>query len=90
MDTALLETWQFEHDMCERVGRQFRCVGDALAWRVFGFQRKHIIALCQNAPPGIMAGKEGLPAELTASRPLLSQKCSVRPSRPGGAIDADA
>jgi hypothetical protein len=62
-DLALLETWQLEHDMCERIARQFRCVGDALAWRVFGFQRKYIIALLQNAPPGVMAGKEGLAAE---------------------------
>lgn len=66
MDTGLLETWQLEHEVCERVARQFRCVGDALAWRVFGFQRKHIIALCQNAPPGVMAGKEGVAAELEA------------------------
>ena len=64
LDTALMETWQLEHDICERVARQYRCVGDALAWRVFGFQRKQIIALCQNASPGVMAGKKGLPAEL--------------------------
>lgn len=63
-DTALLETWEFEREMCERVARQFRCVGDALAWRVFGFERRNIIALCQNAPPGIWAGKAGAAAEL--------------------------
>lgn len=63
-DPARLETWQLEHDVCERVARQYRCVGDALAWRVFGFQRRHIIALCQNEPPGVMAGKAGLAAEL--------------------------
>jgi hypothetical protein len=64
LDTACLETWQLEHDVCERVARQYRCVGDALAWRVFGFQRRNIIALCQNEPPGVMAGKKGLDAEL--------------------------
>jgi hypothetical protein len=64
LDRALVETWQLEHDVCERVARQYRCVGDALAWRVFGFQRKQIIALCQNAPPGVMAGKKGVAAEL--------------------------
>lgn len=63
-DPARLESWQLEHDVCERVARQFRCVGDALAWRVFGFQRRQIIALCQNEPPGMMAGKTGLDAEL--------------------------
>ena len=30
-DPSLLETWQFERGVCERVARQFRCVGDALA-----------------------------------------------------------
>src|SRR5260221_8566795 len=63
-DPSLPETWQLEHDVCERVARQLRCVGDALAWRVYGFQRKHIIALCQNQSPGPIAGKQGLRAEL--------------------------
>jgi hypothetical protein len=65
-DPSLLETWQFERDVCERVARQFRCVGDALAWRVFGFERRNIIARCLNAPPGIWAGKVGALAELDA------------------------
>jgi hypothetical protein len=52
--------------MCERVARQFRCVGDALAWRVFGFERRTIIALCQNDPPGVWADKAGVSAELDA------------------------
>jgi hypothetical protein len=65
-DPSLRETWQFERDVCERVARQFRCVGDALAWRVFGFERRNIIALCQNAPPGVWAGKDGAVAELDA------------------------
>jgi hypothetical protein len=30
------ESWQLEADVCERVERQFRSVGDALAWRLFG------------------------------------------------------
>jgi hypothetical protein len=64
LDPALPETWVLERDVCERIGRQYRCVGDALAWRVFGFQRKQIIALCQNAPPGVWAGKEGVASEL--------------------------
>jgi hypothetical protein len=64
LDPSRLETWQLERDVCERVVRQLKCVGDALAWRVFGFQRKHIIALCQSAPPGGFAGKAGRAAEL--------------------------
>jgi hypothetical protein len=73
MDTSAIQTWQLEHRVCERVARQFRCVGDALAWRVFGFRRQHIIALCQNAPPGIMAGKLGLQAELAAIEEARAQ-----------------
>ncbi len=38
-DLTDTETWQFEYHLCERLARQYRCVGDALAWRVFGFQR---------------------------------------------------
>ena len=63
-DPSRVETWQFERDMCERVARQFRCIGDALAWRVFGFERRNIIALCQNTPPGVWAGNAGAAAEL--------------------------
>lgn len=57
-------TWRFEHDVCERLWRQLRSVGDALAWRVFGFHRPFILALCRNDPAGPMAGKAGLQAEL--------------------------
>jgi hypothetical protein len=64
LDPSHLETWQLERDVCERLVRQLKCVGDALAWRVFGFQRKHIIALCQNAAPGAFVGKTGRAAEL--------------------------
>jgi hypothetical protein len=63
LDPARMEAWQHEVDVCERVARQVRCVGDALAWRVFGFERRHILALCRNQPPGVMAGKAGLAAE---------------------------
>lgn len=62
-DLGLQETWQLELDVCERVARQFRCVGDALAWRVFGYERRYILALCRNESPGVMAGKAGLAAE---------------------------
>jgi hypothetical protein len=66
MDPALPETWDLERELSERLGRQYRCIGDALAWRVFGFQRKQIIALSQSEPVGPMANKRGLPAELEA------------------------
>jgi hypothetical protein len=66
MDPALPETWDLERDVSERLGRQYRCIGDALAWRVFGFQRKEVIARSQNQPVGPMANKSGLRAELEA------------------------
>ncbi|MFG3518608.1 hypothetical protein [Streptomyces bobili] len=61
---ADIATWRFEHDVCERLARQLRSVGDALAWRVFGFHRPFILALCRNQSPGPMYGTAGLPAEL--------------------------
>ncbi|MEV4590952.1 hypothetical protein [Streptomyces chartreusis] len=63
-DPSDIATWRFEHDVCERLARQLRSVGDALAWRVFGFHRPFILALCRNQSPGPMYGKAGLPAEL--------------------------
>ena len=36
---------------------------DALAWRAFGYDRRVIIALSRNAPPGPMYGKDGLAKE---------------------------
>ncbi|NEA54275.1 hypothetical protein G3I60_08950 [Streptomyces sp. SID13666] len=59
-----IETWILERELCERVARQFCSVGDALAWRAFNHHRRYILALCRNAPPGIMARKAGLKTEL--------------------------
>ncbi|MFE7854370.1 hypothetical protein [Streptomyces sp. NPDC057403] len=63
-DLADVATWRFEQDVCDRLARQLRSVGDALAWRVFGFHRPFILALCRNQSPGPMYGKAGLAAEL--------------------------
>lgn len=57
------ETWELEADVCERVDRQLRSIADALAWRVFNYDRRVIIGLSRNQHPGPMAGKKGLAAE---------------------------
>lgn len=64
LDPAHPEAWLLEVEVCNRVIRQMRCIGDALAWRVFGFDRRHVIARCRNQSSGLMSGKEGLDAEL--------------------------
>jgi hypothetical protein len=56
-------SWELEIDVCERVDRQLRSIADALAWRVFNYDRRVIVALSRNDSPGQMAGKKGLEAE---------------------------
>jgi hypothetical protein len=63
-DPSTAESWELEAYVYERVARQLRMVGDGLAWRCFGYDRRVILTLCRNAFPGPMYGKEGLPHEL--------------------------
>lgn len=56
-------TWELEMDVCERVDRQLRSVADALAWRVFNYDRRVIVALSRNDSAGLMVGKAGLERE---------------------------
>ena len=63
-DPGTAESWELEAYVYERVARQLRMVGDGLAWRCFGYDRRVILTLCRNASPGPMYGKEGLPHEL--------------------------
>lgn len=45
--------WVIDRWVADRVVRQLRSVGDALAWRMFGFDRRYLLALSRNAgPPG--------------------------------------
>ncbi|WP_371663018.1 hypothetical protein [Streptomyces sp. NBC_00280] len=50
--------------MFERLARQLRSVGDALAWRALGFHRPFILALCHNDLPDPMHDKAGQKEEL--------------------------
>ncbi len=51
----------------DRICHQLRAVGDGLAWRVSGYDRRYVIALSSNAATGTMAGNSGLPRELGAA-----------------------
>ncbi|MFJ8442297.1 hypothetical protein [Kitasatospora griseola] len=62
-DPGEIVTWIFERDLCERLARQLRSLGDALAWRAFGYDRRVMLSWCRNMPSGVMAGKKGLAAE---------------------------
>lgn len=62
-DPNELGSWELEVAVCERVDRQLRSIGDALAWRVFSYDRRVIIAFSRNQSPGPMYGKAGLAAE---------------------------
>lgn len=57
------ESWELEADVCERVDRQLRSIADAMAWRVFNYDRRVIVAFSRNDAPGPMIGKAGLAAE---------------------------
>jgi hypothetical protein len=56
--------WLLEQAVFDRVNRQLRAVGDALAWRLFSFDRRILLALSRNDPAGPMVGKAGLDREL--------------------------
>lgn len=66
-------TWRVEDLVFDRVCRQLRAVGDALAWRVSGHDRRYVIALSSNDSPGPMVGKTGLPHELGATVELRNR-----------------
>ncbi|MEV6117722.1 hypothetical protein AB0L59_35955 [Streptomyces sp. NPDC052109] len=63
-DSSQEEHWRLERQVAERVIRQLRAVGDALAWRVYNYDRRAIVALSRNTSPGPFVGKEGLDYEL--------------------------
>ncbi|MGN9796220.1 hypothetical protein ACTMTU_34745 [Streptomyces sp. OZ13] len=60
-----IDDWRLEYDVLERVGRQLRSVGDALAWRAFRYDRRYILTLRRNESPGPMTlSKEGTVHEI--------------------------
>lgn len=64
-DPHNLDDWRLELDVLERVGRQLRSIGDAMAWRAFHYDRRHILALRRNESPGPMTlSKDGTVHEI--------------------------
>lgn len=59
-------SWALSVVMWDRSVRQLRAVGDALAWRHFGYDRRFLLALSRNSPPSPIVGKQGLESELRA------------------------
>lgn len=55
---------ELELAVSDRIVRQLRSVGDALAWRAFNFDRRMFLVLSQNAPVSPMVNKHGLNYEL--------------------------
>ncbi|GAB3188976.1 hypothetical protein FHX75_111403 [Micromonospora palomenae] len=64
LDRTDRESWVLEGDVYERIWRQLKSIADALAWKVFGYQRNIIVALSRADASGPMYGKAGLAAEL--------------------------
>ncbi|HEY6411213.1 MAG TPA: hypothetical protein VIY29_27455, partial [Ktedonobacteraceae bacterium] len=46
---------ELERELYLRLGRQYRTVGDALAWQFYGFRALPIYALGMNMSPGIIS-----------------------------------
>jgi hypothetical protein len=63
LDPLDIETWKLEEEVFERVARQLRSIGDALAWRAFGYERRIIVALSRGESAGPMNRKAGVTAE---------------------------
>ncbi|MEV8435139.1 hypothetical protein [Streptomyces chartreusis] len=69
-----LDDWRLELDVLERVGRQLRSIGDAMAWRAFHYDRRHILALRRNASPGPMTlSKDGTVHEIQFAQQQWSE-----------------
>ena len=61
------ETWRIEDLVDDRICHQLRAIGDGLAWRASGYDRRYVIALSSSAATGTVAGNAGLPRELAAA-----------------------
>src|SRR5258708_22353813 len=51
------EEAEFRRVLCQRLGLQYRAIGDAIAWQLYDFRSVSMYALGMNASPGPVAGK---------------------------------
>ena len=71
-------SWQTEEFVHERLLRQYRSVGDSIAWTLFGHDRRVIASLASNASPGPLVkradgqGQDARAAELDAVRSAVA------------------
>jgi hypothetical protein len=70
---ALSGSWELELLVLDRAVRQLRSVGDALAWRLFDYDRRYILALSRNDPVSPMVGNVGLGYELSEIQETWNQ-----------------
>lgn len=54
---SLLATWADDERLWYRIQRQYRAVGDAMAWRRLQFDRRFILAYSRNSDPGPLAAR---------------------------------
>lgn len=64
--SAVTSELAVEQLVWDRIVRQLRSVGDAFAWRLFGFDRRFILAFSENDPVSPFVGKAGLQHEIDA------------------------
>lgn len=74
LDPLALASWALEDLVHVRAARQLRSVGDALAWRVSGFDRRYVMALAHNEAAGPITAKIGLDYELGAVEQIWNER----------------
>jgi hypothetical protein len=57
-----------------RLGRQYRAVGDAIAWQLYDFRSISVLAVGMNQSPGPLANKAGAEAEADAVEVFWEQE----------------
>lgn len=66
-------SWELEVYVYTRLARQLRTIGDGLAWRCYGYDRRIILTLCRNNWAGPIYPKEGLSYERERIEELWTQ-----------------